>query len=441
MDGVSFNCKETPITFPSGFDMTTLVEDTTAKLRLISLSPGPGTVTALSNGEGLTIEENVTTEIHINSPENSSNSRFRYTQYDTRFYVPPAHNLPSETDIVAEYCIYFRNMANPSKVVCLVLLCKKGISTDSTASYFETLSVSSNPNRPVLSTLFAPNDSFVEYVGADLRGRTSTSPLPRNLCDPVKQYVTYYLCTTPISLGVAFSALNNILSPTTTAAGPPRWTTPTNDLMKLVSLVKGIRLGDPTSKPKSNSTSALKCYRIDPATDISGGKIVIKSSSTTTLDQEIAAVSEGNSPTVKSIQPGDVEEYVAIAAGIVGVILLGVVGYFLYRSRQDDVRAEAALLKAAKEYEAERAEANADANANANANANVVAAPKGFAALGGIPALLGVVVGFVLALLLWLFFYSGNNSNAQLTAVTVCMALAMLGGGLYAAYNYFIADP
>jgi hypothetical protein len=75
--------------------MSTIVEDTTANLRLIALSPGHGSVTVTPNKDGLSIEENATTELFINSPRNSENRKFRYSQFETRFYIPSAHSLPN----------------------------------------------------------------------------------------------------------------------------------------------------------------------------------------------------------------------------------------------------------------------------------------------------------------------------------------------------------
>ena len=450
--------------FPSGFDMSTLVEDTSATLRLISQSPGPGTVS--TTPDGLLIEENVTTELLINRPENSQNGKFRYTQFDTRFYIPAAHSLPN-ISADAEYCIYFKNAFN-QKIACLVLLCKKGALTDSTAPYFMTLSAAANPNRPVLSTLFSPTDSFVEYVGADLRGRTRSAPIPKDKCDPVKQYVTYYICTTPISLGPAFQALQTLLSPTNNT-GPPQQLTPSSNLMKYVSLVKGIQVGDPTANP--GSTSALKCYRIDPVKDVVDGKIKIKSSPTSTLAQELAALDGSTAtPSSDTILPGDVGEYIGIAIGVL-VAFLGVAGGYLYwyNLRANEERAATALQAAAQDHlglseeeraatalqaaaqerlglsEEERAATALQAaaqerlgiptTATAATTETAVATPEPTPIHG----IIGGIVGFALAVVLMLFVYAGNSGNVQVILLAVFVGIVLLCGGAYWVYTTFLA--
>jgi len=464
----SLGCADTPVSFPSNFNLNSITPDPTTKLRLIPFAAGPLTIQVDDINSGITVDENPNTELLISNPENSKTAQYRYSQYDTRLYIPSSHKLPG-VNSVAEYCIFFRNQVDSNKLVCLSLLLVKGADTDSTAAYFSAIGSQSDAKKPLLTTLFSPDDMFVEYVGADLRYRTKLDPTPTSRCD-APTFVTYFLCTTPIRIGgtslARFYLTLELVPPTSSttlptplfgatkpAKGPPQPTSAgTYNLIKYISLVKGLQIGYPNaaagpSGSNGPQTSALKCYRIDPAKDISGGKVVIKSASAGTLAQELGGEEEKTGDSTKntvgvSLKAGDVETYVAIAAGVV-VCVLAVIGFYFYKFRptEEQLAATKALQEAARRQTILDAGGNPDEE-NTNADAGntgttgnaVEALPKDSLFYTTI----GLILGFIISLLLWLLFFADGSGNSAFTIVAIVGAvLAAVFGGSYFFYTYF----
>jgi hypothetical protein len=274
------------------------------------------------------------------------------------------------------------------------------------------------------------------------------------MCNPVKQYVTYYVCTTPIQIGKAYDTLRDLLSPTNNT-GPPQQLTPSSDLMKYVSVVKGIQLGDPLAKDTSTKTSALKCYRIDPAKDITNGTINIKSSSTSTLDKEIGDYSPEAPSSSATFQLGAVAEYIGIAVGI-GTVIMACVQIYFSMHPSIEVKAAAAIQKAAQDYVAADTEGAANAVATNAVATNAVAtnavatnavATNAVAANattdvpnktshGGMNGLVGGIVGFTLAVIIGFFIYAGNTTgDVPLVLISTFIGVVLVVGGLYGVYS------
>lgn len=454
----SFGCADTPISFPPNFKLTSIVPDTTTKLRLIPFAPGPLSGNLDAKNSGIIVDENPNTELLISNPDNSKNAQYRYSQYDTRLYIPSSHKLPG-VNAVGEYCIFFRNQADASKLVCLSLVLVEGLKSDSTVPYFNLVGTTTlgHIKRPLLTTLFSPDDMFIEYVGADLRNRTKLDATPTNQCD-APTFVTYFVCTTPVSFGGEnlarfYSALQllppaspnalptprlDISSPPGPSLGPPQPSSAgTYNLFKYVSLVKGIQIGYPTkgsSGPNGTQTSALKCYRIDPAKDISGGQVVIKSAAAGTLAQELGVPAE---ETVgKSVEAGDIETYVAATVGgVLGVV--GIIGLVLwFRSPRKD---QAAVIKAFQvavkavqrkgiDPNAENAENTEDTEDTEPAKTAVLPKESIFYAT------IGIILGFIVALFLWLCFFTTSGGAFMGVIIT---ALIAIFGAIYISFNYF----
>jgi hypothetical protein len=207
-------------------------------------------------------------------------------------------------------------------------------------------------------------------------------------------------------------------------------------LIKYVSLVKGIQIGYPTkgsSGPNGPQTSALKCYRIDPAKDISGGKVVIKSAATGTLAQELGVPVEESVGT--AVEAGDIETYVAATIGsVLGVgVIIGLVLWF--RGRQsiaatELLKAFTARLKAAVQGKSIDPDADDTDDADTANPAKPAALPKESIFY----ATIGLILGFIAALFLWLCFYTSSGGALMGVLIT---ALVAIFAAIYVFVNYF----
>jgi hypothetical protein len=320
----SFDCKGTPIRLPKGFDLSGIPVDITTKLRLIAPTTTYQSLVT-QNPEGIDLQENVLNELHLSDSRQSA-SGYRYTLIDARLCFPAIHNLTSSAPD-AELCLYFRNQNTTGRIVCICL----GLSNDGkdeNAPYFVALSNTALKMRPPLTTLFDESDTFIEYVGADMRGRTSQDPNPTKMCDPVSNWVTYFVCTGVGSIGNQLGRLKSMVNSQSSALVQMTQTLP-SELVTKTSLVYGIKLGPAGGESGSAvPTSALKCYRINPDVDVRDGKITLGGPSTTTLQDELVATQMNQTAALAGVdasgwQPGDVETTIAIIiAVILGIIII-----------------------------------------------------------------------------------------------------------------------
>jgi hypothetical protein len=453
MDAQSFNCRDTPIAIPAGFDLKQIPKDG-ATLRLVSPVAGTGQVTPLPigggtpNGEGLALHESTLTELRVN--QSDTNNLSRNPLLDTRLSIPAAHSFPG-VNAVAELFLYFsdgtgkdRDTADGplrDRWICLSITCILGADTDPTAQYFTSLTPGGTAtNRPVLTKLFAPTDTFLEYRGADLRGRTYTNPRPRDKCD-APSYVRYFVCTTPISIGsqATVDRLTSLASgaPGKIPPGPPRQggSTSQSDLTRKVSRVEGIRLGNPatTSGLGSKATSALKCYRIDPEKDVKNGRVTIGRKSKTTLAEELLQKEAAGGQTMGvevstagSVQPGDVEFWLAIAGALLlTTILVGVLYYFGFSKAATAAAAAAAVP-------ATTAAVPAAAATGTAATATATAAPN--AATGSSQLAVGFAAGLATILIIGLIVLSISNNNYVSWVLAGLVIVALVTPGLTLVY-------
>ena len=328
----SLDCRQTPISIPQGFDLSGIPVDKATRLRLIAPKlPPTGPIAALP--DGLNLNENNQIELHLSDSRKSA-SGYRYSLIDSRLTFPAIHNLTGGLPR-AELCLYFRNQAQnlTSKIVCICLGLTIGM--DDQAPYFTALSTSTLiPQRPLVTSLFETDDTFIEYVGADLRGRTLTTPNPSSKCDPVLQKVTYFVCVGQGFIGSQATLTRLIGLAGTGLIGPVKQTIKTlpSDLVKYASLVYGIRLGQGGEASGTagtpTPTSALKCYRIDPSKDIKNGTINLNEPSDGTLADEVVAsqISQDSAlpaGATSGFQPGDAETYIAITVAVIlGICLV-----------------------------------------------------------------------------------------------------------------------
>jgi hypothetical protein len=462
MDAQSFNCRDTPIAIPAGFDLKQIPKDG-ATLRLVSPVAGTGQATPLPigsgtpNGEGLALHESTLTELRVN--QSDTNNRSRNPLLEARLSIPAAHSFPG-VNAVAELFLYFsdgtgkdRDTADGplrDRWICLSITCVLGADTDPTAQYFTSLTPGGTAtNRPVLTKLFAPTDTFLEYRGADLRGRTYTNPRPRDKCD-APSYVRYFVCTTPISIGsqATVDRLASLASgaPGKIPPGPPRQggSTSQSDLTRKVSRIDGIRLGDPasTSGLGRKATSALKCYRIDPEKDVKNGRVTIGRKSKTTLAEELLDKEAAGGQTIGvegstagSVQPGDVEFWLAIAGALLlTTILVGVLYYFGF-SKAATAATGAAVPATAATASAPTATAATGASNAATATAAPNAAtPAQNAATGASQLAVGFAAGLATILIIGLIVLSISNNNYVSWVLAGLVIVALVTPGLTLAY-------
>ena len=424
------SCGETPFSIPASFDLTKIPINELA-LRLVAPVAGTGQVTPLPvgggtpNGEGLSVSESTLAELRVNEVEGSA-SQLRNPLLDVRLCFPSAHSFPDTS--VAELFLYFANGRVQGQWFCLSILCKVGVDADPTAAYFTSLTRQGNAlKRPFLTTLFAPNDLFLEYSGADLRGRTQLNPTPSTQCD-VPTYVRYFVCTTQISIG-SRATLNRLIEiaaggPGIVPTGPPRQAAASDpaQLVKIVSRVKGIQLGEPSSdRPDTKATKAMKCYRIDPEKDIKNGQVKLRPTSSSTLADEMTAKNaaigkEGDA----SVQPGDVEFWVAFAFTIVFIIIGAGVAYrFGFVSLKPQTTAAAGGA------------------GGAGGGAVVVEPPVSAASF----LTMGFVAGIASLLILGLLYLSFSDRNSTSIVLILLMVVALIVPVALTVYKYVNRTP
>jgi hypothetical protein len=332
------SCQETPLRFP---DSLSLEDLKTCKKCAVALStPVAGMCNLTDAGDGFVVGENIQSQLRYNG--------LSYSLNEARFVYPAAHRLPGQPELVAELHCYFQadSAANRSSTYCLVLplMTGKGVGN----AYFSLLGQLAS-KRPTLQTLFTPTAPLLQYVGADLRGRTKTDPTPRNMCAPVGKKINFL-----VSTGAAYilpADLSRLVSRLTVSdvykkgSGPPA-NGKALDVGRTQSLVvvvpkltiKGSTATATTTGPNTGAnastvaTSALQCRRLDVGKDVKDGKVYVgggKRPGDTTLDKELKAAADPtkNLDGVRgkaSIQPGDIETILAIVFGLLmAVILVG----------------------------------------------------------------------------------------------------------------------
>lgn len=332
-----FGCGEAPIWIPPTFNYDKLSRCTSCTLRLTAKLSGPGTFTA--RADGIDINENPTTSLDVNGQ--------KYTLVESIITFPGAHKLKTAVPSVAEVYLYFKHDMRSSKYVCIVV--PLNIGNGPSNSYFSTLGNEVRTDRPTAATLLATDTQFLMYDAADTRGRTTKVPAPRDFCDPVKRIVTFYVSLTPaVILGRDYTRLKEFVG---TGGGPPIVSTTTLEqrLIRLVSIVTGIKIDTVAGQAKSTSgaiitpvgdgtvpTKQVKCYRIDPKKDIINNSIYVGGAGAKepgTLADELEAsekdFSEVESPA--AIQPGDIESIIGIVLGaVVGLVVCATIAYVLW---------------------------------------------------------------------------------------------------------------
>lgn len=330
------SCQETPLRFPDSLTLEDL--KTCKKCAVVLSTPVAGMANLTVSAEGFVVNENIQSQLRYNG--------LSYTLTETRLLLPGGHRIPGISNMVAELHCYFQadSAANRSSTYCLVLpmVLGKGVGN----AYFSLLGELTS-KRPLLQTLFTPEAPLMQYVGADMRGRSKEAPTPRDLCDPVATRINILVSTAPAYiLSTDLTRLMDRLTASKDYKGGPPLPAAALDSVRCQSLVvvvpkltvKGApKTGVSTSVGSSSgpvAQSAMQCRRLDVTRDVKGDKVYVgggKRPEDRTLEQELEAAAD---PTKglegvtgkPSIQPGDIETILAIVFGILMAVV--VVGFF-----------------------------------------------------------------------------------------------------------------
>jgi len=324
-----FSCSETPVWTPATLDPSILPPCLSCTLRLSSKLPGTGSCTP--NIFGLVVNENPTTEFVINGA--------RYNLIATYLCFPGLHRLYGHQVVCdAELVVEFRHVSELGKYASLsVPLTKDAVGS----AYFHTLGQITS-SRPVLSSLIPEDSKILSYPGPSIDGRSALDLRPNSVCAPIARPTNWYVVLDPVEISFAdFDRLYGLCDKSI-LKGPPK---PLADISaaraaRLLTIIAEITLeGSESLQPADEggkSTSALKCYRIDPETDIENDKVYIggKTKKKTTLQKELERAAElsGDTPDDGTIKPGDIERIVGIILGVtIGIILCAFIAFFIWR--------------------------------------------------------------------------------------------------------------
>jgi hypothetical protein len=322
-----FTCQETPVWTPATFDPNSMSPCLSCTLRLSSLLPGPGSIQP--SDIGFTVDENPTTILSINGID--------YNLSKAELFIPGLHRLYGKQTVCdAEYVVSFRNTDDAKKTVqfCIPLTIGNGHGT----GYFANMGVISRA-QPTLSQLISPDTAILTYPGASLYGRTKTTSVPQNICNPISYPITYYVALTPSSItSVDYQRLHSQLS-SNHKSGPVPVTeitmTRATSLLTYISSIKLTGAKTEMGAEDGMSTKALKCHRIDPNKDIKNDKVYIGGApNENTLKKELENAASGNTPDGDdaTVKPGDIEKIVSIILGVViSVIICAAIVYFAWK--------------------------------------------------------------------------------------------------------------
>jgi len=389
-DDMHLSCAETPLWIPPLLTVDQLAPCKSCTLSLTATLAGPGAVVSTPNG--LSVSENTTVSLSVNGVQ--------YNLVESYLVAPGAHKLPGrQNPCDAEYLLYFNNSLYANErgiVLCLPI----DIGTGPGTAYFKTLDTTVRNNRPTLATILPEGAQYMMYSGADLKGRSRTNAAPRELCDPTRRTVSYYVCLTPIAIEAPdFQRLSSYID-SNTYKGPPR---PLTDAMKarvlaLVTLIPALTCkGTTSSKDPGVAPTALKCYRIDKDKNIINNKVYVgdQKPPSTTLQDELDGKEDKTIEPPASIQPGDIEYIIGIVLGVVaGLGLCSLVAYFIWNNTFSGY-AKVSAGPPPPPVVAATAPASSTSSNSSNSSTNPYLNPYIWIAAGGVIAvfLLGALVG------------------------------------------------
>jgi hypothetical protein len=186
MASTRLTCAQTPLAWPTSVAITDLPVCTGCAIQIDAPHPGSLQVTTRRAGDG------VGDGVNVDEARNSVAVDYRgqrYTLMEAIFHTPGQHVFPGQSDVYpAEYCLHFQTFASPQRALTLIVPVSHQV-TGPGADYFAAIKAQPDPaaTRPTLLSLFgSPTIDTVQFLGPDLRGRTSAVPVPTegDTCSP-----------------------------------------------------------------------------------------------------------------------------------------------------------------------------------------------------------------------------------------------------------------
>jgi hypothetical protein len=176
-------CAQTPLAWPASVAITDLPPCNSCVIRIDA--PQSGSLQVFTRRTGAGVGDGVTIEEARNSIAIDYRGQ-RYSLLEAIFQSPGLHVFPGQTDVYpAEYHLHCKTFAAPQrKLVIVVPLTHKQKGPG--AEYFASIRARPDPaaTRPTLAALFEGANSLdtIQYLGADLLGRTSETPTTEEVC-------------------------------------------------------------------------------------------------------------------------------------------------------------------------------------------------------------------------------------------------------------------
>ena len=361
-----FNCRETPVNFPTGLKLTNVPGSSTALLRIISRIPGPGNYTGPTDFY-FDINENPTTSIHFNG--------FMYNLSHSYLCFPGVHRVSGESKPCdAEMVLFFKpsqTTTNPQPPIILCVPVDSGIKfTKNSEKYFNSITSSPTANRPTFASILPPKPTFIQYLGFNFMlriGQGNTIKKCSDIPQASQNNVRYLVCQQPIGIGASdynrFVALlpkkprkpnTNDYEPLEQLIKPPRcdsdvssarFTDLVTHITKVTLIADDMLVSSSLTAKDSKGVpiSSMKCKRITKnnngglrmdMTD-GGGKTLANELSATQDDlktMDLGKLDPGMPTPDPIVKPGDIEKGIGITLGIVFAVILGAfVSYWTLR--------------------------------------------------------------------------------------------------------------
>lgn len=277
-------CAQTPLAWPAAVATTDLPICTGCAIRLDA--PQPGSLQVMTRRAGDGAGDGVNVDESRSSVAVDYRGQ-RYALMEAIFHTPGQHIFPGQTDVYpAEYHLHFQTFAAPQRTLTLIVPVSHRVSGPG-IDYFAAIKGQPDPaaTRPTLLSLFAsPTIDTVQFLGPDLRGRTSETPIPGDgsTCAPTAMESMMALVLQPCQIRA--TDLERIPREGSLSTDPrdlpvqPRLK-PTEAISRAALLAAavlarpGLQAGTTTLKTGSGSGTEpeLECYPLE----VQGGKDVI----------------------------------------------------------------------------------------------------------------------------------------------------------------------
>lgn len=193
MSSTGLTCPQTPLRFPSGISLNDLEEKTDSTIEIHSSIPGSLQPVSRRNGgeagDGVNIEENSGLMVDYKGQQ--------YSYLEAIFHAPGLHVFPGQSDkYAAEYHIHLKTYATPVRQITIVIPLMIVTGDISGHPYFMACRATPVDNRPLITTLFTPGTTTLQYKAPDIRGRTRDIPATAK-CRSVNDETVFILVLTP----------------------------------------------------------------------------------------------------------------------------------------------------------------------------------------------------------------------------------------------------